>query len=166
MTPPPLPLNKVALLQQLKVRLAERIEAFERSARAAHEEATHEQNKAENKYDTRALEASYLAEGQTRQAAEVYQALEELETLQCRDFNPAESIASGALVQLEGMEGDAWYFLVPFAGGTELVAEGEEVLVLNPNSPLGRSLSGRKLNEMFELQFGKQKVRYRVKTLL
>ncbi len=159
-------MNKVALLQQLKVRLAARIEVFERSARAAHEEATHEQNKAENKYDTRALEASYLAEGQTRQAAEVYQALEELENFQCRDFNPTESIASGALVELEGVDDDAWYFLVPFAGGTELVAEGEEILVLNPSSPLGQCLSGRKLNEMFKLQFGKQQVRYRVKSLL
>lgn len=159
-------MNKVALLQQLKERLAARIEAFERSARAAHEEATHEQNKAENKYDTRALEASYLAEGQTRQAAEVYQALEDLENFRCRDFTPTESIASGALVELEGTDGDAWYFLVPFAGGTELVAEGEEILVLNPSSPLGQSLSGRKLNEMFKLQFGKQQVRYRVKSLL
>ena len=159
-------MKKIALLQQLKERLALRIEAFERSARAAHEEATHEQNKAENKYDTRALEASYLAEGQTRQAAEVIQALEQLDTFSCRDFDPKEPIAPGALVELEGADGDAWYFLVPFAGGTELLCEAKEVLVLNPQSPLGQQLSGRKLNERIKIQLGKQRVEYRVKSLL
>jgi hypothetical protein len=158
--------NKVELLHQLKARLASRIEAFERSARAAHEEATHEQNKAENKYDTRALEASYLAEGQTRHAAEVIQSLEDLENFSCRSFHPADAIDSGALVELEGPDGDAWYFLVPFAGGTELAEGDKEVLVLNPNSPLGQCMQGRRLHEKFKMQHGRQSMEYRVKSLL
>jgi hypothetical protein len=158
--------DKIALLKQLRERLAARINAFERSARSAHEEATHEQNRAENKYDTRALEASYLAEAQTRQAAEVLQALEELDQFSCRDFDSAEPIASGALVELEGSDGDAWYFLLPCAGGTELVLEGKEVLVLNPSSPLGLQLGGRKLDEKFKLSLGKQALEFRVKSLL
>ena len=158
--------NKTALLQQLKEHLAARMDAFERSARATHEEATHEQNKAENKYDTRALEASYLAQGQTRQALEVIEALEELERFSCRDFLPADPIAPGALVELEGVDGNAWYFLVPFAGGTELAMGGVEVLVLNPNSPLGQALNGRKGNEKIRLQLGRQSLAYRVKSVL
>lgn len=38
-----------------------------------------EQNKAENKYDTRALEAGYLARGQSHQAVEVMQAMQRYE---------------------------------------------------------------------------------------
>jgi len=141
------------------------MEGFERSARAAHEEATHEQNKAENKYDTRALEASYLAQGQTRQASEVIEALEELERFSCRDFSPGDKVAPGALVELEGADGDSLYFLLPFAGGTELSSEGREVLVLNPNSPLGLVLIGIKLNDKVRLQLGRQNTVYRVKSL-
>jgi hypothetical protein len=36
-----------------KEQLVERLSGFDKSAREAHAEATHEQNKAENKYDTR-----------------------------------------------------------------------------------------------------------------
>ena len=158
-------MNKKALLEQLIESLKVRIEGFERSAREAHAEATHEQNKAENKYDTRALEASYLAEGQTRQAAEVVQALDLLETFHPRSFGPKDPVALGALVALDGAEGCAWYFIAPCAGGTELFAENTEVLVLNPHSPLGAQLMGRTLGEKLQLQFGKQRLEYRLKAL-
>jgi len=158
-------LNKKALLQLIRDHLSSRIEGFERSARAAHAEATHEQNKAENKYDTRALEASYLAEGQTRQAAEVMRAMELLEHFQPRDFGPGDPVALGALVGLKGAEGSAWYFIAPCAGGVELLADNTEVLVLNPQSPLGQQLLGRKLGEKLQLQLGKQRLDYVIKAL-
>jgi hypothetical protein len=63
--------NKQFLIQKVLAALAAELSGYERSARAAHAEATDEQSKAENKYDTRGLEASYLARGQSRQAAEV-----------------------------------------------------------------------------------------------
>ena len=159
-------MNKTTLLQQLREHLAARIEGFERSAREAHAEATHEQNKAENKYDTRALEASYLAEGQTRQAAEVMQAMEALESFSVRDFASKDPVALGALVELDGKDGCAWYFLAPCAGGTELLQDNIAVLVLTPQSPLGQQLMGRKLGEKLTLQFGKERVVYRLKSLL
>jgi transcription elongation GreA/GreB family factor len=162
----PFPVNKTILLQQLCEHLAARIEGFERSAREAHAEATHEQNKAENKYDTRALEASYLAEGQTRQAAEVMQALETLESFSVRDFTPKDPVALGALVELDGKDGCVWYFLAPCAGGTELMQENIAVLVLTPHSPLGQQLMGRKLGEKLTLQFGKERVVYRLKSIV
>ena len=158
-------LNKLELLQQLIGNLAARIEGFERSARAAHAEATHEQNKAENKYDTRALEASYLAEGQTRQAAEVMQSIELLNTFSPRAFGPKDAVALGALVCLEGADGCDWYFLTPCAGGTELVQEYTVVLVLSPHSPLGQQLIGCRLGEKLRLGFGKQRSDYLLKSL-
>ncbi len=159
-------MNKTTLLQQLREHLTARIEGFARSAREAHAEATHEQNKAENKYDTRALEASYLAEGQTRQAAEVMQALEALGSFSVRDFAPTDPVALGALAEFEGKDGCTWYFLAPCAGGTELLHENTAVLVLTPHSPLGQHLIGRKLGETLTLQFGRERVVYRLKSLL
>ena len=63
--------NKALLHQKILARLAADQELLLQSARAAHAEATDEQNKAENKYDTRALEASYLAQGQANRTAGV-----------------------------------------------------------------------------------------------
>src|SRR4030095_10484665 len=66
--------DKIALVRQIIAQLDAELEGYARSARTAHAEATHEQSKAENKYDTRGLEASYLAHGQSRLAAATQQA--------------------------------------------------------------------------------------------
>ena len=66
------------------------------------EEATDEQSKAENKYDTRGLEASYLARGQSRQARETEAALEQFAALArqpapARDPLPPSSLQAGSI---------------------------------------------------------------------
>ena len=63
--------NKQSLVKKIIARLTGELELYAKAAHAAHAEATHEQSKAENKYDTRGLEASYLARGQSKQAAEL-----------------------------------------------------------------------------------------------
>jgi len=157
--------DKQALLRELIEQLVERLSGFDKSAREAHAEATHEQNKAENKYDTRAIEASYLAEGQARQAAEVAGSIQALGGMTLRDFGPATPIAPGALVQLEGNGEVAWYFIAHCAGGAELVSAGLSVLVLTPQSPLGGALTGLKAGGKFKLQCGRERVAYTVKSV-
>ena len=68
-------MNKNALIKKIVNRLTEELEIYFRAAMASRAEATHEQSKAENKYDTRGLEASYLARGQSKQAAEIQGAI-------------------------------------------------------------------------------------------
>lgn len=157
--------DKQALRRQLIEQLVERLSGFDKSAREAHAEATHEQNKAENKYDTRAIEASYLAEGQARQAADVAASIQMLEAMPLRDFGPAVAIAPGALVQLEGNGGVDWYLLTPCAGGAELVSEGGPVLVVTPQSPLGGAMLGLMTGGTFKLQFGRERVLYKVRSV-
>ena len=53
-------MDKQSLHQALLMRLRADLELLERAAHTAREAATHEESKAENKYDTRGLEASYL----------------------------------------------------------------------------------------------------------
>ncbi len=61
-------MDKFLLQQRVLKRLAEDLVQVEQAAREAHETATHEENIAENKYDTLGLEAAYLATGQARRA--------------------------------------------------------------------------------------------------
>lgn len=57
-------MNKTAVYQQMLEKLAIDLDVLQRAAQTAYEAATHEENIAENKYDTLGLEASYLATGQ------------------------------------------------------------------------------------------------------
>ncbi len=145
-------MNKAALVKKIIAQLASELEAFARSARAAHAEATDEQSKAENKYDTRGLEASYLARGQSRQAAEIAEALEQFAVLPLRDFGAEDGIDLGAFVELETKTGRACYFIGPRAGGMEIAQGRREVLVITPQSPLGQQLVGKKRGDKWDAQ--------------
>lgn len=68
-------MDKKKLLRLITEKLAADTEVAVRSAQTAHETATHEENVAENKYDTLGLEAAYLAAGQSRRVEEIRQAL-------------------------------------------------------------------------------------------
>jgi transcription elongation GreA/GreB family factor len=147
--------NKADLIRKLIAVLRELLDAGTRAARASGEAATDPDSKAENKYDTRNLEASYLARGQAFRVAEAAEALNELESLPARPFAPGQPIASGALVTLKGAEETFHCLLSPAAGGTEVDMDGTPVMVVTPSSPLGSKLKGRKAGERFEMQPGR-----------
>jgi transcription elongation GreA/GreB family factor len=160
-----MPLDKRALVQAIVAQLAGELETYARSARATHEEATHEQSKAENKYDTRGLEASYLAQGQSRQAAEVVLAAGQFEALEPAEFGKDDPIDLGALVELESGRDRLFYFMGPRAGGIEVLHEGMQIVVITPQSPMGRELLGRKKGERFEFGQGKSQTPYRIRNV-
>ena len=147
-------MNKRALIKKIIARLTDELEVYFRAAHASRAEATHEQSKAENKYDTRGLEASYLARGQSKQAAEIQGAIAAFEKLDARKFGDAEPIDLGAFVELELNGETTAYFIGPKAGGTEVLHDKREVFVITPQSPLGEQLLGRKQGDILELKIG------------
>jgi transcription elongation GreA/GreB family factor len=144
--------NKAKAIEKIIEKLLADRELYEKAARASHNEATHEQNKAENKYDTRGLEAAYLAGAQARQAAEVEATLADIRKVSARTFAPRDPADVGALVQLVNGKEISWYFLAPRGGGTEVRVGKEELLVLTPQSPLGAQLIGKRQGEKIELK--------------
>jgi transcription elongation GreA/GreB family factor len=146
--------NKHAIIKKITARLAGEIELYFRAAEFARAEATHEQNKAENKYDTRGLEASYLAHGQSRQAAELEAAIVEFEKLDGRPFAAGQPIGIGALVQVDHAGEKSFYLIGPRAGGTEVVHDRKEILVITPQSPLGEQLMGKQAGDRPQLTLG------------
>ncbi len=147
-------MNKRALIQKITAQLVSELEVYFRAAQFSRAEATHESNKAENKYDTRGLEASYLARGQSKQLAELEAAIAEYEKLGVKKFAADDAIAVGALVELEHGGETSFYFIGPRAGGTEVVHDKKEILVITPQSPLGEQLMGKKQGEQPQLNFG------------
>lgn len=144
-------MNKRALIQKIVAQLTSELGVYFRAAQNSRAEATHEQSKAESKYDTRGLEASYLARGQSKQAAELEAAIAEFEKLEVRKFATGAGIGIGALVELEVGGETAFYFIGPRAGGTEVVQDKREILVITPQSPLGAQLLEKKQGERPQL---------------
>ncbi|HEU5124833.1 MAG TPA: GreA/GreB family elongation factor [Verrucomicrobiae bacterium] len=155
-------MNKKALLKAIVSQLISELEVYLRAAQAAHAEATHEQSKAESKYDTRGLEASYLARGQSRQAAEMQAAIQEFESMEPKAFGKGELIDVGAIVELEQGKERTVYFIGPRAGGTEVTLDEREILVITPQSPLGSQLVGKKQGDRLQLTIAGTRNQYRV----
>ncbi|MGB8167024.1 MAG: GreA/GreB family elongation factor [Chthoniobacteraceae bacterium] len=155
-------MNKRALVRKIIAHLDAELEGYAKSARSAHADATDPQNKAENKYDTRGLEASYLAHGQSRQAMETAQARQQFQELELREFGPGEGIDLSALVELEGDGERTIYFIGPSAGGAEILHEKKTVIVITHQSPLGRQLMGRKAGERLPIAMGGTRREYHI----
>ncbi len=134
---------RTAILRQLEADHALQVQA----ALTSRDEATSEESKAENKYDTRGQEAAYLAEGQARLVAEIHESIAIYNALTLPVFAPGEPIALGAVVILESAGREQTCFLGPRAGGLELTLEGRTVLVVTPASPFGRVLLGRRAGD-------------------
>lgn len=155
-------MNKRMVIKKIVAELARELDMLLRAAQASHAEATHEQSKAENKYDTRGLEASYLARGQSKQARELRDAIEDFEKLDARKFGPDEGIDVGALVELEHQGERSVYLVGPRGGGTEVQHDRQEVLVITPKSPLGEQLQGKKQGERLQLTIAGVRSEYQV----
>ncbi|MGE3311048.1 MAG: transcription elongation factor GreAB [Limisphaerales bacterium] len=150
-------MNKQEVLNQIVAQLIDDAELYLRAARSAQSEATDEQSKAENKYDTRGLEAAYLARGQSRQAAETEEAVAQFRALTIRDFTSDEPIDLGAIVELKGPREKDYYFIGPSMGGTEVTHDGREITVITPASPLGQQLAGHKSGDKVKLPSGQER---------
>lgn len=135
-------MTKADLIEAIRAELRARFERLSHAAREAHAAATDPGSKAESKYDTRSLEASYLAAGQARQVAELAEALRRFEACEARDFDIDDPIGPGALVEtdLDGETG--WFFLAPAAGGLTVELDGRPVTLLTAESPLFGKLAG------------------------
>jgi len=155
-------IKKAELLERIVKALHNNLAVLDKAARAAHAEATHESSKAENKYDTRGLEAAYLAGGQARQAREIQESIKVFRALEAREFGAAEPIDLCALVELETEGTIGAYFIGPRGGGLEVDCEGREILVLTPQSPLGQQLMGKKAGQRWTANVNGSRTSYRI----
>ncbi|PHX48683.1 transcription elongation factor GreAB, partial [Pseudomonas syringae pv. syringae] len=120
------------------------LDIAERAAQTAYETATHEENIAENKYDTLGLEASYLATGQARRVEEIRQSLTLYRKWSLKPFDESRGIQTGDLVVVEDASGQTHYlFLGPDAAGLKVSAGDHLVTVITARAPLGQNLLGK-----------------------
>jgi hypothetical protein len=153
---------KKNIVNKILEQLERDLELLKSSALAAAEAATHEESKAEDKYDTRGLEASYLAGAQARRAGEIQRLIQSYRFLELRAFGPHDPIAITALVEFEIRALDEAgvkkqnAFLVPQGGGLLVELDGQRIQIITPVSNLGEELIGRRQGDEFEYEAGAQ----------
>jgi len=150
-------MNKTDLLQLIVDQLTHDLAVQFNAALSAHEASTHEENIPDNKYETLALEASYLAQGQANRAQEIRRALEGYKQLSLQEFDDTSAIALTALVTMAADDGTTrTVFVGPLEGGMKVLDQltGSEIVVITPASPLGRDLIGKCNGEQVRIGIG------------
>ncbi len=156
-------MDKFLLQQQVLERLAADLLQAEQAAQVAHEAATHEENIAENKYDTLGLEAAYLATGQARRAEAIRQAMAHWRQFRPRSCDASLGIQLGALVGLVNADDQQQaLFLGPDGGSMKLVSGDQQVQVISTEAPLGRALLGKCEGDEVAIQVGPVRQQFEV----
>ncbi|MFO1487252.1 MAG: transcription elongation factor GreAB [Verrucomicrobiota bacterium] len=153
-------MKKDLLLKKILAQLNESLDVLDNAAKNSRAEATHESSKAESKYDTRGLEAGYLASGQARQAREILESIKTYETLSLRTFTAKDPVDLTALVELDLDGLRSFFFIGPKNGGLEIEHSGHEITVITPQSPLGEQLMGKVSGQRWTAKRGNVSVKH------
>lgn len=147
-------MNKKALIQYITRQISDELTAITQAAKNTYDIATHEDNKPENKYDTRGLEASYLAGAQAKRVSDMKEVLAIFENLPIKDFSESSKIERTALVEVTHKDKVSFVLIMPKGGGQSVTFEGQPVQVITSESPLGQALLGRIVGDAIEVQTG------------
>ena len=144
-------LSKELIIKGFIRKFGSELEALVQSAKAAHLAATHEESKAEDRHDTFAIEASYLAAGQAVRVAELEKTLQEFEAYLSAGVTHAK-ITLGALITYQLDRQTFHAFVAMLGGGSKIQIDATTIQVLSLQSPLGETLEGYKSGEEIEFE--------------
>ncbi len=153
---------KKQIKKELLERAQKKLEVAQLSYQTSKELTNSEEMKSDDKYDTRAIEAGYLASAQKQRVDELEKDIELLESI---EFHGGKEISIGSLVLMEFNQKEQWYFLSSALGGELLTIEGKVILVLSAFSPLGQEMINLSEGESFELETPKELRVYKIKNV-
>lgn len=136
-----------AIIDQLQRELAQQTAA----AHLARDEAISEESRPENKYDTHSQEAAYLAGAQAKLAQELADTIALYLALPLPATSSDAAVEIGRLVEVDTPRSPTRYFIGPRAGGVEVTSGGKTILVITPQSPVGRALLGKRQGDAVRL---------------
>lgn len=155
-------MDKKKLVETITAQLNADMAIQKAAALATYEAATHEESKPENEYDTRGLEASYLAGAQAKRIAEIEELLVIYKHLILKDFGPNDKINSTALVEVELNGKHSFFFIMAKGGGISVPFEGKTIQVITPATPLGEALQDLRKGDLAFVETGTQVREYEV----
>jgi hypothetical protein len=147
-------MTKQELVRTFTAHLLEELEALTAAAKATYEAATHEESKPENEYDTRGLEASYLAGAQAKRVGEIREVLSLFKNLEFKDFGPKDRVLATALVDVSVDGKKSTLLFMPKGGGVSLRVDDKVIQIVTPSSLLGEAILGSKVGDEVEYEAG------------
>lgn len=155
-------MDKKKLVAEICKQLEKDLVALKAAAMETYAAATGAESRPENEYDTRALEASYLAGAQAQRVLDIEASLNVYKILEIKQFTDKTPIATTALVELDLDGKKSFVFLVPTRGGNNINFESKSIQVISPQSPLGEALIGLKVGDVAIVEKGDQTFEYEI----
>lgn len=128
------------VINQLEIDLA----GLKKAAAETRSVSSGDENKQESKYDTRSIEASYLAEAQADQAKQIEEAIFKLNNLLLSE-EPDTAILGSIVILSDEEDVDHQFFILPAGGGIILEYEGIPLTVITPESPIGDTILNKSI---------------------
>lgn len=146
-------LVKQDIIKEIIFDLMKKLDILVSSALDAKEAATNPESKSENKYDTRGLEASYLAGAQAKRVEELKMLISDFQNIKLRDYTEETPIEGTALLTVEiDSEEQRHFFMVSKSGGMKLNINGQQLYTLSVHSPLGKKFFLKKQFDLVEFE--------------
>ncbi|MCB0392769.1 MAG: GreA/GreB family elongation factor [Bdellovibrionales bacterium] len=144
-------MDKLKIVKLVLDELDKRVNILVQAALDAKDAATNEESKAENKYDTRGLEASYLAGAQAQRANELVDSIRKLKELKITHYSDNDEINITSLVEvMDDSRNYKWFFILPYAAGIEITYKDLNIQTLSPQTPLAKKLIGQSKGDLIE----------------
>ena len=140
--------EKAKVIRIVRAELEAQYRRVAAAAREAHGYATDPDSKAESKYDTRSLEASYLAVGQSEKADELAAAIRSFQPEAFPPFSEDQAADLGAVVHARYPDrASALFVLATLGGGISCELDGDTIMVVTPSAPVFQALQGRRAGD-------------------
>ena len=153
-------MDKLQLISKIIKHLEQELKDAIEAATNARDAAVNDESVAETQYDTIAIEAGYLAQGQSKRVDEFETAIKAFHVLKTQkhiveNIESDSAITIGNLVQLEKDEAKShWFFIAAFAGGFVTQLDQNNITVITPKSPIGQALVGKYCDDDVKIQLG------------
>ncbi len=167
--------NKTEIIQKFIESIETELAVLKKAAKNTADYATDSENKPENKYDTRGLEASYLAGAQAQRVAEMQDVLLCFRSTAIKKFHSDRSSTSGlknenviaisALVGVFLNEKIQNLLIMPLGGGQTIKYQENTIQVVTPNSPLGKALIGHSVGDNITIVAGGANREYEIASI-
>ncbi len=153
-------MNKSELRQIILEQLESRLRIAQSATQRAIDAATDEETVPEHKYDTLALEASYLAHGQAVRVQECEDDIQCYRNLVLRD---SERITvSSYVVVIDEHDQYKHFFMGPRVGGLSFTWNENEIAIVTANAPFGQALMGKEVGDEIEFKVSDKQFCYEV----
>ena len=158
-------IDKKKIVEVLIEKLNSELKEVESAARSTRDLATADDLKSEGKYDTRAIEASYLASAQNKRVEEIKLDIQMLEDLEVHVETTSSKLQLGSLGLISCNGQERLYFISSTSGGSMLMIDNNPILVISVFSPIGDAALGLGAGESFEVETPKETRQYEIREI-